>query len=198
MYTTEALRETTLLPYQSTSGMVKAAASLLIPFGTMIVFLAICLAGGDDYALDSVVEMSTLLRVTLIAHGLYFASCTFGFELFIDKLPGIPGMPFPEKFRFGKIPARPDNLFWMMSNLCGELFFASAVAYLLMASQDYLPRWTLFVPFAQCSYNMKNSLVWVFLGNSLSPIKQRVSIMIIDWVFIGTCFIIYIVSFFTL
>ena len=186
------LRETALLPYQGTSGKLKAAASLLIPFGTVIVFLGICIGGTHGYALDSTIEMSTLLRITLILHGAYFIALPFNFELMLDNQPGIP-----EKYKFGEIPARPDNLFWMMTCLCGELFFVTAVAYFLTASQEFVPRWTLFIPIAQSAYNMKNDLVWVLLGNSLSPIKQRVTIMTLDAVFVGICFIIYIVTFFT-
>ena len=49
----------------------------------------------------------------------------------------------------GNVPPEPDNLFWQMTNLCGELFFVAAIAYLLMARLASVPRWTLLVPLSQ-------------------------------------------------
>jgi len=187
-------KQATLFAYRDTKGRALAAATLLIPFGTVILFVAICLGGGDEYALDSVVEITTVMRVTLIAHGLYFIVLPFSFELKINDVPGIPGF---RQYNFGKIPPRPDNGYWMMTCLCGELFFVAAVIFLLMATQSNVPRWTFLGPIAQCAYNMKNDLIWVGFGNTLSPIKQRVTIMIIDWLYIGACFIVYIITFFT-
>lgn len=182
------------MAYRSKHGRIATAASLLIPYGIVIIFIAICLGDKDGkYDLSSAIEVNTLLRVTLILHGGYFFVLTPMFELMIEALP----LPIISAHKFGKIPARPDNLFWMMSCLSAELFFVSTVIYLLMATQDIIQRWTLILPIAQCAYNMKNSLIWVFLGNICSPIKQRMAIMIIDWLFVGICFVIYIVVFFT-
>ena len=48
----------------------------------------------------------------------------FSFELMIEKLP-FSGSP--KRYRFGKVPKKPDNLNWMMTNLSAELFFLGAV-----------------------------------------------------------------------
>lgn len=189
-----ASEEAVLLPYRNIQGRMIAALSLLIPFGTIIFFVAYCAGAEGKYELDTMVEISGFLRVVYILHGAYFIILPFSFELTIEDLP----LPFvPAKYKFGKIPPRPDNLFWMMSCLSGELFFVTAVILFLLASQSNVPRWTLILPMAQCAYNMKNSLFWVFLGNVLSPIRQRVSIMILDFVLIGFCFVVYIVHFFS-
>jgi|GEM_PF-2318627 len=183
-----------LLPYRSAKGSVIAAMSLLIPFGTVAFFILYCLNNTENYALSSSVEIGNIQFYALIVHGLYFLSLPFGFELMIEKLP-FPGSP--EKYRFGKVPKRPDNLYWMMTNLSAELFFVGAVMLLLMASQTEVPRWVLILPIAQCAYNMKNDLLWVGFGKSLSPIRKPMSVMALDWLVIGICFIIYIIHFFT-
>ena len=140
------------------------------------------------------VEIGNIQLIALIIHGLYFLILPFGFELMIDKLP-FPGSP--DSYRFGKIPKKPDNLYWMMTNLSGELFFLGAVMLLLMASQDSVPRWVLILPIAQCAYNMKNDLLWVALGKIFSPVRKPMSFMMLDWLIIGAFFTIYIVHFFT-
>ena len=183
-----------LLPYRDTKGRITAAASLLIPFG-FIAFMALFSATADGkYELDAIVKIPRYVRIVYILHGLYFIVLPFSFELSINTLPFYG---CPEKYRFGKIPARPDNLFWMMSCLAGELFFVAAVILFLLSSQSKVQRWTLILPMSQCIYNMKNSLFWVFLGNKLSPIGKGVHIMILDFLFVGACFIIYIIHFFT-
>jgi len=88
------------------------------------------------------------------------------------------------------------HLYWMMTNLCGELFFLGAVMLLLMASQTSVTRWVLILPIAQCAYNMKNDLLWVGFGKNLSPIQKPMSVVALDWLIIGACFITYIVHFF--
>lgn len=183
-----------LLAYRSAKGTAIAAISLLIPFGTVAFFILYCLNNTENYALSSSVEIGKIQFIALIIHGLYFLILPFSFELMIEKLP-FPGSP--EKYRFGKIPKKPDNLYWMMTNLSGELFFLGAVMLLLMASQESVPRWVLILPIAQCAYNMKNDLLWVGLGKKLSPIRKPMSFMVLDWLVIGTFFIIYIIHFFT-
>lgn len=183
-----------LLPYRNAKGTVLAAASLLIPFGTVAFFVLFCQRSAGEFALDASVRIGDAQRAALIVQGLYFLALPFSFELLIEKLP-MPGVP--AKYRFGKIPDRPDNLYWMMSCLSGELFFVGATIFLLMASQSEVPRWTLILPMAQCAYNMKNDLIWVGFGKSLSPIRKRMSFMALDWLVIGLCFVIYIHHFFT-
>ncbi|MCP4778489.1 MAG: hypothetical protein GY880_30095 [Planctomycetaceae bacterium] len=111
----------------------------------------------------------------------------------IEKLP-FPGSP--SKYRFGKV-SQPDNLYWMMTCLSAELFFVAAAMFLLLATQTDVPRWVLILPIAQCAYNMKNDLLWVGFGSVFSPIGKGISIMVIDWLLIGVCFITYIHHFFT-
>jgi hypothetical protein len=182
-----------LLAYRGAKGKVLAAISLLIPFGTVAFFIFYCL-NNENYALSASVEIGQMQFIALVIHGLYFLILPFSFELMIEKLP-FPGSP--EKYRFGKIPKKPDNLYWMMTNLSGELFFLGAVMLLLMASQESVPRWVLILPIAQCAYNMKNDLLWVGLGKKLSPIGKPMTFMLLDWLIIGTFFIIYIIHFFT-
>lgn len=184
----------TLLAYRGVKGQAIVAASLLIPFATVGWFVWFCKTSGSEYALEASVKIGDLQRIALIVQGLYFVVLPFSFELMIAKLP-FPGCP--EQYRFGKVPKRPDNLYWMMSCLSGELFFVGAVVFFLLASQTAVPRWTLIVPIAQCAYNMKNDLLWVGFGNALSPVRQRMTIMALDWVVIGACFVIYIHHFFT-
>ena len=183
-----------LIAYRSAKGTAIAAGSLLIPFGTVAFFILYCLNNPENFALSASVDIGTIQFIALIVHGLYFLVLPFGFELMINKLP-FPGSP--EKYRFGKVPERPDNLYWMMTNLSGELFFLGAVMLLLMASQESVPRWVLILPIAQCAYNMKNDLLWVGFGKKLSPIRKPMSFMVLDWLVIGICFIIYIAHFFT-
>jgi len=182
-----------LPPYRDAKTTAIIAASLLIPFGTVAFFILFSQMNGGEYALNASVQITDLQRAALIVHGLYFIVLPFSFELMIEKLP-FPGCP--QKYRFGKVN-KPDNLYWMMTCLSAELFFVGAVAFLLIASQTEVPRWALILPIAQCAYNMKNDLLWVGFGNTLSPIKERISIMLLDWLVIGTCLIIYIHHFFT-
>ena len=180
--------------YRDGKSAAITAASLLIPFGTVAFFILFCLNNNGPYALDASVDIGRVQFIALIVHGLYFLILPFGFELMLEKLP-FPGSP--EKLRFGKVPKRPDNLYWMMSNLSAELFFLGAVMLLLIASQTSVPRWALILPIAQCAYNMRNDLLWVGLGKSLSPIRKPMLVMALDWFIIGVCFIVYIIHFFT-
>lgn len=180
--------------YRNAKSTAIIAMSLLIPFGTVAFFILFCLNNNGHYSLDASVEIGKVQFIALIVHGFYFLMLPFSFELMIEKLP-FPGSP--EKFRFGKVPKRPDNLYWMMTNLSAELFFLGAVMLLLMASQTSVPRWVLILPIAQCAYNMKNDLLWVGLGKSLSPIQKPMLVMALDWLVIGICFTVYIIHFFT-
>ena len=180
--------------YQNAKSKAIIAASLLIPFGTVAFFVWLCQSQGEAFSLDASVKVGVLQRVALIVHGIYFLCLPFCFELMIEKLP----LPFgPEKYRFGKVPKRPDNLYWMMTCLSGELFFVGAAIFLLMASQADVPRWSLILPIAQCSYNMKNDLLWVGFGNIFSPVQKRMTIMTLDWILIGACMAVYVHHFFT-
>ena len=190
----EHISHTRLPAYRDVKSAAVIAASLLIPFGTVAGIVWFCLSSGGAYALDASVTVGYLQRVALIVHGIYFVVLPFSFELMIEKLP-FPGCP--AKHRFGKVPERPDNLYWMMTCLSGELFFVGATLCLLLATQTTVPRWVLILPIAQCAYNMKNDLLWVGLGNIYSPIRKRMTIMALDWVVIGACFLIYLLHFFS-
>lgn len=183
-----------LAAYRDAKSTAIVAASLLIPFGTVAFFVWFCQSVGGDYALAASVGIGDTQRVALIVQGLYFLSLPFSFELMIEKLP-VPGVA--AKYRFGKVPERPDNLYWMMSCLSAELFFVGATVFLLLASQTEVPRWALIVPMAQCAYNMKNDLLWVGFGKKLSPIGKPMTFMALDWLVIGACFVIYIQHFFS-
>ena len=182
-----------LAPYRDAKTTAIIAASLLIPFGTVAFFVLFCQFNGGEYALDSSVKIGQLQRVALLIQGFYFIILPFGFELMIEKLP-FPGCP--SKYRFGKV-SQPDNLYWMMTCLSAELFFVAAAMFLLLATQADVPRWVLILPIAQCAYNMKNDLLWVGFGSVFSPVGKGISIMVIDWLLIGVCFITYIHHFFT-
>ncbi len=182
-----------LAAYRDAKTTAIIAASLLIPFGTVAFFVWFCRARGGEYALHASVKIGDVQRAALIVHGLYFIMLPFSFELMIEKLP-FPGCP--SRYRFGNV-SRPDNLYWMMTCLSAELFFVGAVTFLLLASQADVPRWVLILPIAQCAYNMRNDLLWVGFGTTFSPIGKRMTIMAIDWLVIGACFIIYIHHFFT-
>ena len=179
-----------LYAYRSVSHKAITLLTLMIP----IVFVVILISTADS--LGEMVKTTIIQRVALIVHGLYFAALPFGFELFLKELP-----PFTWNFfgipPFGKLPEQPDNLYWMMTCLSGELFFLSALCFFLIAVQDKVPRWTLLLPLAQCVYNLKNDLLWVGLSSKFSPIKQRNTIMFLDWASIGVFFIVYIHHYFS-
>lgn len=54
----------------------------------------------------------------------------------------------------------------------------------LMATQSSVPRWALLVPFAQVSYNLKNSLIWCVLYPYFSPVGEPIELMKTDAVLI--------------
>ena len=84
---------------------------------------------------------------------------SFGFELMVNKLPLLGIMP---QHHFGDVPKYPDNLFWMMTCLSGELFFVSAITFLLMATQTEVARWVLLIPLEQYVYNIKMILFGLY------------------------------------
>ena len=75
--------------------------------------------------------------------------------------------------------------------LSGELFFVAVVAYLLMSTLSTVPRWTLLVPLAQVSYNLKNSLIWLVLYGHFSPVGKPNLFMLADFLFIFPSACIY-------
>lgn len=184
--------QNTLAAYRNAKSKTIIAATLLIPFGAVAFFILFSNMTGGAYALDAPLEITSLIRTALVIHGLYFIVLPFSFELTLNQLP-LPGIP--KELKFGAIPEKPDNLYWMMSNLSAELFFVGAVALLLMASQSVIPRWALIIPMAQAAYNMKNDLIWIGFGKQLSPIGKPITIMLMDTVLIGGCFAVYIYSF---
>lgn len=182
-----------LLPYQSVSGRLLAAASLLIPFGMVGFLVLYCQQAGGAYALNAPLAVDGAVQVALLIHASYFIVLPFMFELMIEQLP----LPLtPSAWRFGKVPKRPDNLYWMMSCLSAELFFVAATLLFLLATQVDAPRWIFIVVLAQCAYNMKNDIVWVGLGKAFSPIRKPMSFMVADWVLIGALFAVYLQHFF--
>ena len=171
--------------------------------------------------LESVVSMRGALRTALIVHAAYFSVFPMMFEGALDVTGAI--LDKLNLNSFGHIPEKPDNLFWLMSNLCGELFFVAVVAYVMMASLSAVPRWTLLVPLAQVgaahatlcphiassihgchrsrspivqvAYNLKNSLVWIVLYKFFSPTGTPILLMIADFMIIFPCAVTYTKAF---
>lgn len=187
--TPESSETSTLYAYRSRSHQAIVGLTVLLP----IAFILILVLATDD--LSEAVATTGIQRAALIVHGMYFAMLPFGFELGVQDLPPFSWNVFKLP-PFGQLPKRADNLYWMMTCLSAELFFIGALCYFLIASQDFVPRWTLLLPLAQCAYNMKNDLLWVGLGPKFSPIGERNTVMALDWVFIGACFVIYLTHYF--
>jgi hypothetical protein len=123
------------------AGRVATAATVLLPAaGVYALYTA------RTKELEAPVMMGGRLRVALLAHAAYFSMLPFLFEGGLDIGAAILDIVGISP---GNVPPEPDNLFWQMSNLCGELFFVAAVAYLLMARLSSVPRWTLLVPLSQ-------------------------------------------------
>lgn len=165
------------------AGQLLVGATLAIPMGTVGY-----LTWKSRDRLGEMVEVTPLAKKALTLHAGYFASCILSFEILIQDYP---------MNTTGSIPASPDNLFWQMTCLSGELFFVSMCAYGLMASQDYVPRWTWLIPFAQTSYNLKNSLIWTVLYPTFSPVGKPIELMKLDAVLIVGLFLTYVYTFFT-
>jgi hypothetical protein len=176
-----------LYAYRSGLHKLLFAATLLIPYGFVGGLLLHCTTT-DAFSLDSEVEVTKALRYALYVHGAYFFSLTPTFELFIDMWP---------MSTTGVVPSKPDNLYWQMTCLAGELFFVSSVIFFMLGAQTAVPRWTLIIPLAQTSYNLRNSLIWVGFGTTFSPIQKRIKLMALDALCIGTFFIIYVQHFFS-
>ena len=130
-------------PFYIPAGRAAAAATTLLPALVLIVLVR---ARKTD--LESTVTMVGRLRTALIAHAAYFSLLPLMFESGLDVAGAILDAVRPG-LSPGAIPAVPDNLFWQMTHLSGELFFVTTVAYLMMASLRTVPRWALLVPLAQ-------------------------------------------------
>ena len=176
-------------PYFIPAGRAAAAATTLLP--TLVIVVLVTARHID---LEDSVTMSGRLRTALIAHAAYFSVLPLMFESGLDFTGAVldalrPGLS-P-----GAIPATPDNLFWMMTLLAGELFFVATVAYLVMASLHAVPRWALLVPLAQVAYNIKNSLVWLVLFPYFSPTRTPNLFMLADFLFIFPCALVYLAAY---
>ena len=134
-------------------------------------------------------EMTPLAKKALTLHAGYFASCILSFEILIQDYP---------MNTTGAIPASPDNLFWQMTCLSGELFFVSMCAYGLMASQDVVPRWTWLIPLFQMSSNLSNSFILIFFSSVGKETGKPIElIQKLDTVLIAGLLITYVYTFFT-
>lgn len=171
-------------PYFLPAGRVAGCATVLLPLAGIYVLYSL----RTSSQLEQPVAMGGRLRAALIAHAAYFSMLPFLFEGGLD----VAGVIL-DKFGIspGNVPPEPDNLFWQMTNLCGELFFVTAVAYLLMARLASVPRWTLLVPLSQVAYNLKNHLGWLVLFRSFSPTRTPNLFMIADFLFIFPVALIY-------
>mmetsp|Transcript_22847 Transcript_22847/g.32650 ORF Transcript_22847/g.32650 Transcript_22847/m.32650 type:complete len:184 (-) Transcript_22847:42-593(-) len=166
------------------AGRLLVGATLAIPIGT--VGLLTWKSSRDR--LSETVEMTPLARTALLLHAGYFAFCILSFEILIQDYP---------MNTTGSIPASPDNLFWQMTCLSGELFFVTMCAYALMASQYAVPRWTWLIPIAQTSYNLRNSLIWTLFYPIFSPVSKPIELMKMDAILIVGLFVFYVYTFFT-
>jgi hypothetical protein len=169
--------------YWNPAGRMACAATVLLPTA---VILGLYLYARDSLA--SMVVVTKPQRIALVIHALYFVYCTFIFEALIDQGPMLTT---------GVVPENPDNLFWQMSCLSGEVFFVATTAIALIATQTSVPRWALLVPLAQVSYNLKNSLIWCVLYPTFSPVGQPIELMKTDAVSIALLTAVYLHHFFT-
>ena len=135
-------------PFYIPAGRAAAAATTLLPALVLIVLVR---ARKTD--LESTVTMAGRLRTALIAHAAYFSLLPLMFESGLDVAGAILDAVRPG-LSPGAIPAVPDNLFWQMTHLSGELFFVTTVAYLMMANLRTVPRWALLVPLAQACWDV--------------------------------------------
>lgn len=173
--------------YFSPAGRVGACATVLLPAAAIF-----ALYSARKAQLEASVQLDGRLRFALLAHATYFSLLPFMFEGGLDVAGAVL-----ERFELspGSVPPAPDNLFWQMTNLCGELFFVATVAYLVMASLHTVPRWTLLVPLAQVAYNLKNSLVWLVLFKFFSPTGTANLFMLADFLFIFPCATVYVAAY---
>uniref|UniRef100_A0A6U2FMF1 EXPERA domain-containing protein n=1 Tax=Hemiselmis andersenii TaxID=464988 RepID=A0A6U2FMF1_HEMAN len=175
-------------PYFQPAGRFATMATLLLPAVAIVVLWVV-----RRKQLEDMVAVSTVLRIFLIIHAVYFSILPLMFEGGLDLSGAL--LDKMGLNSFGHIPEKPDNLFWQMTNLCGELFFVATVAYLVMATLNELPRWTLLIPLAQVTYNLKNSLVWLVLYKFFSPTKTPNFMMGADFCIIFPCFVVYTLAY---
>ncbi|CAB9531828.1 expressed unknown protein [Seminavis robusta] len=171
------------MSFWNPAGRVACAATVLLPTSVVL-----GLAYNSRDSLGSMVLVTRPQRIALMIHALYFVYCVFAFEALIDIDP---------MSTTGTVPDQPDNLFWQMTCLSGEVFFVAATALALIATQPAVPRWSLLVPIAQVSYNLKNSLIWCVLYPQFSPVGQPIELMKTDAVCIALLTIVYLHHFFT-
>jgi hypothetical protein len=169
--------------YWNPAGRLACAVSVLVPAA-----LLVSLAVASRSTLGSMVKVTTPQRIALVIHALYFVYCVFIFEVLIDVGPMVTT---------GAVPAQPDNLFWQMSCLSGEVFFVATAAFCLMATQAAVPRWALLVPLAQVFYNLKNSVIWCVLYEQFSPVGAPIELMKTDALCIALLTLVYLHHFFT-
>ena len=174
-------------PYFIPAGRIAGCATVLVP--AAVIF---SLYSARKSQLEAAVQMGGRLRIALLAHAAYFSVLPFLFEGGLD----VAGVIL-DKFGIspGSVPPAPDNLFWQMSNLCGELFFVATVAYLAMANLNSVPRWTLLVPLSQVAYNLKNSLLWLVLYKYFSPTGTANIFMLADVLIIFPLALIYVAAY---
>jgi len=170
------------MSYWNPAGRLAVGATLLLP-STAVGVLYLLKKGKHD---DNIV-VTNYYRYALMTHAAYFVSCIFSFEIMIDLDP---------MATTGTVPDNPDNLYWQMTCLSGELFFVAVCAMGLMAGQSTLPRWSLLVPLAQTSYNLKNSLIWCVLYNTFSPVGKPIELMRADFCLIAPLTAIYLYHYF--
>ena len=165
------------------AGRLLCASTLLLPTAAIYSLYSSC-----RNEMDSMVTVTSAYKTALLIHAIYFISCVLSFEVMIDLFPmTMTGAP----------PAEPDNLFWQMTCLSGEVFFVALVALFGMAFSKTVPRWSLLVPLAQVSYNLKNSLIWCVLYPIFSPVGEPIQLMMVDAVSILGLTTVYLHHYFT-
>ena len=180
------LPELPLEPYWNPAGRVLCLLTVLFPALTVLALNKYTIMKKASMATNIRVYKS--LRIALAIHAAYFSTCVLLFEVFIDQSPAT---------LIGTVPAEPEHLFWMMTNLSGELFFVATVAFGFMAMQEEIPRWTLLIPIAQTTYNLKNTLIWCFFSKTFSPDGKAIDFMIGDGQLILALAFAYIYNFVT-
>jgi len=169
--------------YWNPAGRFAVGATVFLP-----TFAVLALAKSAPGKLSDQVETTRAQRIAYALHAAYFVSCVLTFEVAIDS---------PPMAATGAPPPKPDNLFWQMTCLSGEVFFVATTALACMACQTQVPRWSLLVPLAQTAYNLKNTLIWCFLYSTFSPVGKPIALMYADGVMIAMLTAIYLHHFFT-
>ena len=88
-------------------------------------------------------EMTPLAKKALILHVGYFVGCA----LYFQTNPSIP--------------ASPDSLSWQWT----DGVFVTLIAYMLMALQNVVPRWTWLIPLSQLNSNLSSSFILIFFSS---------------------------------